>query len=236
MPVQEVAAAVGYEERRYFSEMFKKITGVTPSDFRAGFHADTPPRWITYGSSITQCVAASSPSRTWPAIAAAAAGYNLTCLGYSGNCHLEPMVARMIRGLPAALITLCVGVNVYGAGTLSPRTFQPALIGLLETIRERHRDTPLLVISPLYGSERETDENKLGFTLPLLRKEIAATVALLQQRGDNHLAYRDGLEWLGAEDAALLPAGLHPDAAGYELLGARFMERILRRGRGHGHG
>jgi hypothetical protein len=42
---------------------------------------DLRPRWVTYGSSITQCVAASSPSRTWPAIAAAAGGYNLTCLG-----------------------------------------------------------------------------------------------------------------------------------------------------------
>ncbi|MBT2760370.1 response regulator [Paenibacillus sp. ISL-20] len=40
--VQEVAAAVGYEERRYFSEMFKKITGQTPSEFRAGYHMDRP--------------------------------------------------------------------------------------------------------------------------------------------------------------------------------------------------
>jgi two-component system response regulator YesN len=38
--VQEVATAVGYEERRYFSEMFKKITGQTPSEFRAGYHPD----------------------------------------------------------------------------------------------------------------------------------------------------------------------------------------------------
>lgn len=42
MPVQEVALAAGYEERRYFSEMFKKITGQTPSEFRAGYHPDRP--------------------------------------------------------------------------------------------------------------------------------------------------------------------------------------------------
>lgn len=40
--VQEVASAVGYEERRYFSEMFKKTTGQTPSEFRASYHADRP--------------------------------------------------------------------------------------------------------------------------------------------------------------------------------------------------
>ncbi|WP_168122532.1 response regulator [Paenibacillus sp. HB172176] len=38
-PVQEVAAAVGYEERRYFSDMFKRTTGMTPSEFRDSYHA-----------------------------------------------------------------------------------------------------------------------------------------------------------------------------------------------------
>lgn len=42
VPVQEVAAAVGYEERRYFSEMFKRTTGMTPSEFRASYHPETP--------------------------------------------------------------------------------------------------------------------------------------------------------------------------------------------------
>jgi two-component system response regulator YesN len=37
MPVQDVAAAVGYEERRYFSDVFKKTTGLTPSEFRASY-------------------------------------------------------------------------------------------------------------------------------------------------------------------------------------------------------
>lgn len=42
VPVQEVAAVVGYEERRYFSEMFKRTTGMTPSEFRASYHPETP--------------------------------------------------------------------------------------------------------------------------------------------------------------------------------------------------
>ena len=31
---------------------------------------DTRPRWVTYGSSITQCRTAASPTQTWPAIVA----------------------------------------------------------------------------------------------------------------------------------------------------------------------
>ncbi|MGG1515447.1 helix-turn-helix domain-containing protein [Paenibacillus oryzisoli] len=42
VPVQEVATAVGYEERRYFSEMFKRTTGMTPSEFRASYHPESP--------------------------------------------------------------------------------------------------------------------------------------------------------------------------------------------------
>lgn len=35
--VQEIADAVGYEDRRYFTSVFKKMTGMTPSEFRAQY-------------------------------------------------------------------------------------------------------------------------------------------------------------------------------------------------------
>ncbi|WP_136605665.1 SGNH/GDSL hydrolase family protein [Paenibacillus dokdonensis] len=183
---------------------------------------DTRPRWITYGSSITQCVAASSPSRAWPAIAAEACGFSLTNLGFSGNCHMEPMIGRLIRDLPADFISICAGVNIYGAGTLSPRMFKPLLIGLVETIRDKHKETPMLIISPIYGTVRETELNSLGFTLPMMREGIRETVELLRERGDHRLYYQDGLNWLGPEDESFLTDGLHPGAEGYELLGRRF--------------
>ena len=40
---------------------------------------DSRPRWITYGSSITQCRAAARPTLTWPAIVARERDLNLTC-------------------------------------------------------------------------------------------------------------------------------------------------------------
>ncbi|MHA2855970.1 SGNH/GDSL hydrolase family protein [Paenibacillus lautus] len=204
--------------------------GMTLTGLRIGAQAigvplpDTRPRWITYGSSITQCVGASSPSRAWPAIAAEACGFSLTNLGFSGNCHMEPMIGRLIRDLPADFISICAGVNIYGGGTISPRMFKPLLIGLLETIRDKHRDIPLLVISPIYGTVRETQLNSLGFTLPIMREFIRETVELLRARGDRQLFYQDGLNWFGPEDEAFLTDGLHPGAEGYELLGRRFRD------------
>ncbi|MEK5645823.1 GDSL family lipase [Paenibacillus rhizosphaerae] len=196
-------------------------------DAEAEAETDPRPRWIAYGSSITQCVGAESPSYTWPSIASRTLGLNLTCLGFSGNCHLEPMVARMIRDLPADLITLCLGINVYGAETMNLRTFRPAVIGMLEILREKHTDTPLVIVSPIFAAERESRENKLGMTVSSIRREVAVAVEMLQQRGDLNLYYRDGRDWFGPADEALLYDGLHPNADGYKLLGDRFGEQVL---------
>jgi two-component system response regulator YesN len=35
--VQEIALELGYEHRRYFSEVFKKYTNMTPSEFKISY-------------------------------------------------------------------------------------------------------------------------------------------------------------------------------------------------------
>ncbi|WP_256700646.1 response regulator [Paenibacillus sp. P46E] len=37
MQVQDIAVSLGYEDRPYFTELFKKYTGLTPTDFRAKY-------------------------------------------------------------------------------------------------------------------------------------------------------------------------------------------------------
>lgn len=187
---------------------------------------DRRPRWVAYGSSITHCRTAASPSLTWPAVAARASYFNLTCLGYGGGCHLEPMIARMMRDLPADYISMKVGINMYNAASIGLRTFMPAIIGFVHILREKHPDTPLAVISPIYSPPRETTENAVGFTLSAMRAEVAEAVALLQARGDANLHYVDGMTLFGPELAGMLPDDLHPDAAGYQAMGRNFVDRV----------
>ncbi|MEZ4868893.1 MAG: SGNH/GDSL hydrolase family protein [Caldilineaceae bacterium] len=196
-------------------------TGATVSAY-----TDTRPRWITYGSSITQCRTAASPTQTWPALVAQARNFNLTCLGFGGQCHLDPMLARLIRDLPADYLSICVGINIYGAASLSPRTFRPAIIGFVQLVREKHPDTPFAVLSPIVSPPRETTPNAVGFTLAAMREEVAAAVAALQAAGDRHLHYVNGLEIFGASYAHLLPDDLHPDAEGYRVMGRHFTEKV----------
>ena len=188
---------------------------------------DPRPRWVTYGSSISQCHNSRRPTETWPAVVARDQNYHLTCLGYSGQCHLDSMVARLIRDLPADYLSLCVGINVHGQGSLGPRTFQPAIIGFVQIIREKHPDTPLAVISPIAArAEREERVNPVGMTLPMMREEVAVAVEALRSHGDRNLHYVDGRQIFGPADINLLADQVHPTAEGYLLIGKRFSQEV----------
>lgn len=183
-------------------------------------------RWVTYGSSITQCRAAASPTQTWPAIVARERGLNLTCLGYGGQCHLDAMVARMIRDLPADYLSMCVGINIQGASSLGPRAFRPAIIGAVQIIREKHPDTPLVLMSPIYSPPREATPNAVGFHLRGMREEVQSATEALQTHGDQNVYYVNGLDVFGPDYAHLLPDDLHPDADGYRTMGKNFITEV----------
>lgn len=187
---------------------------------------DPRPRWTTYGSSITHRGTAERPGQTWPAIVARGHGLNLTCLGYGGQCHLEPMMARMIRDFPADFLSMKVGINIHGQESLNLRTFGPAIIGFIEIVREKHPDTPFVVISPIFSPPREETPNAAGFNLQGMREEVPAAVNAIQAHGDTNIHYVDGLKLFGPEYAHLLPDQLHPDAEGYKILGQNFLREV----------
>ncbi|MGO4498350.1 SGNH/GDSL hydrolase family protein [Paenibacillus sp. 2RAB27] len=183
-------------------------------------------RWVTYGSSITQCTTAESPAHTWPAIVARHRSWDLTCLGFAGQCHLEPMVARVIRDLPADVISLCLGINVMGGHSLNIRTFRSAIFGMVSIIREKHPYTPIYLFSPIYCPHRETDENVVGMNLVTMRKEIQEAVNILTSYGDSNLTYVDGLEIMGEAFVDHLPDQLHPNAGGYKIMANQVLGKL----------
>ena len=187
---------------------------------------DTRPRWITYGSSITQCRTAASPTQTWPGIVARTHGLNLTCLGYGGQCHLDAMVARMIRDAPADYISMCLGINIQGASSLGPRAFRPAIIGAVQIVREKHPDIPIVLMSPICSPPREEKPNAVGFHLQRMREEVQAATEALQAHGDTQVHYVDGLTVFGPDFVHLLPDDLHPDAEGYRVMGKNFVNVV----------
>ena len=192
--------------------------------------ADDRPRWITYGSSITNCRGAHSPARTWPAVVARRHGLNLTSLGFGGQCHIDPMIARVIRDLPADFVSLKLGINVCGAGSLSPRSFRPAIIGTVRTIREQHPDIPIALISPLASPPHERTPNAVGFSLQMMREEVEEACGRLVDCGDRNLYYFNGLDLFTEDDARAYAEDLvHPNGDGYELVAENFCEHVMGR-------
>lgn len=189
---------------------------------------DNRPRWVTYGSSITHCRNTPFPSETWPSIVADTLGLNHTSLGFGGQCHLDPLVARVMRDRPADYLSMCVGINIYGSSSLGKRTFIPNLIAFIQLIREKHPTTPLMVMSPIISPPRETVENVCGWTLVSMRSAIKDAVDVLRANGDRAVFYQDGLEIFGEAEAHLLPDNLHPNTEGYSIMGDRIAKAMVR--------
>ena len=189
----------------------------------------TKQRWVHYGSSISHSRQASSPSGIWTAIVARTLNLHLTNLGFGANCVMEPMLGRLIRDLPADYITLKLGINVHN-GRLTKRTFGPSVIGLIQLIREKHPETPLALISPIYSPPRETHRTtEESLTLTEMRECHAKIVEICKQYGDRNIYYVDGLKIFGPEELKYLPDELHPNTAGQPVLAERFIYEVFNR-------
>jgi hypothetical protein len=205
--------------------------------------------WLHHGSSISHGSNATNPTAIWPAVAAARAGVDLVNLAFSGSALLDPFTARTMRDVPADLISVKIGVNLVNKDLMRLRAFVPAVHGFLDTIRDGHPTTPLLVVSSILCPIHEDtpgpcamnvdpETKRASFyatgtpepgrlTLRIIREELARIV---EQRDDPHLHYLDGRELYGEGDVERLPLpdALHPDTATHELIGSRFADLVFK--------
>ncbi|MFJ2564374.1 GDSL-type esterase/lipase family protein [Streptomyces sp. NPDC094154] len=202
--------------------------------------------WLHHGSSISHGSNAAHPTAIWPALAAARGGVELVNLGFGGSALLDPFTARAIRDTPADLISLKIGINVVNTDAMRLRAFTPAVHGFLDTIREGHPTTPLLVVSSILCPVQEDTPGPLApdfadgtlrfkatgdpaeraagrLTLNVIRHELARIV---EQRAadDPNLHHLDGRELYGEADYAELPLPdeVHPDPAAHRRIADNF--------------
>jgi len=206
------------------------------------------PVWMHHGSSISHGSNATAPSQIWPAVAARAGGVELLNLGFGGSAMVDPFLARVMRDTPADVISVKLGINVVNVDAMRLRAFVPAVHGFLDTIRDGHPETPLVLISPIFCGIHENtagpgafdpaafadgqvrfvatgapgDASQGRLTLTVIRNALET---LLERRSaDPNLYYLDGTELFGETDAAALPLpdGLHPGPEAHQLIGERF--------------
>jgi len=205
--------------------------------------------WLHHGSSISHGSNATNPTAIWPVVAAARAGVDLVNLSFSGSALLDPFTARTMRDVPADLISVKIGINLVNKDLMRLRAFGPAVHGFLDTIRDGHPTTPLLVVSSILCPIHEDtpgpcamnvdpETKRASFyatgtpeagrlTLRIIREELAGIV---EQRDDPHLHYLDGRELYGEQDAERLPLpdALRPDTETHRLVGERFADLVFK--------
>jgi len=191
---------------------------------------DRRPMWVTWGSSLTHCVRAGSAARIWPGTVARRRDLNLVCLGFGGQCHLDPLVALTIRDLPARYLSMKLGINAVG-GSVNARTYPALVAAAIQIVREGHPRTPLAMISPICSPPRETTPGATGYTLQAMRADMEQVCRSFQDAGDRRLHYVNGLDLFGPDDIARYAAGdqLHPNAEGIDLQAERFDRLVMPR-------
>ena len=195
-------------------------------------------KWVHYGSSISQCAETERPLDIWSVHASRLLGIDIRNLGLAGECHIDGFVARTIADTPADFISLKLGINVVNGDSMRERSFIPAVHNFLDTIREKKPNTPILIISPiicpfhevnpgptligdagLTSMERPATLAAGALNLPKIRAILEKIVA---EREDAHLYFMSGLELFNEGDLGMMPDLLHPNSAGYRLMGERF--------------
>ena len=204
------------------------ITGLSIDDGASlTLSADTRPRILFHGSSITHDMEAFGATAPWPAVASTLANLNHINLGWGGSCLLSGQAARIIRDTPADAVVLKLGINVHTDGQLKERNFTDAAHAMISIVREKKPTTPMVVISPIFSAARDADGANGGPSLQRMRELLLDVVRVRIATGDRAIRYLSGLDLFSAADAHLLPDDLHPNTEGYRLMGERFHAALL---------
>jgi len=175
---------------------------------------------VFYGTSITQGGCASRSGMSYQAILGRMLNADFVNLGFSGNGLGEPELARAVAGIDASCFVMDFAQNNPTVQSLA-QAYAP----FLETIRGRHRETPILVITPIYSSrESWSRDDRLEGMRELIRQVAARRIAA----GDLHLEIVEGTDLLGPSRGDGLVDGTHPNDLGFQWMADGLAGRIAK--------
>ncbi len=172
---------------------------------------------VFYGTSITQGGCASRPGMSYQAILGRRLNLNHVNLGFSGNGRGEAVVGRAVAEIDAAVFVLDFAQNNSDVDSLA-QVYDP-FIGIL---RERHPDTPILAITPIYSTSETTGSQRNEQMRTLIRNVVSRRIAA----GDTHLQLVEGTDLLGRSRVDGLVDGTHPNDLGFTWMADGLTERL----------
>jgi lysophospholipase L1-like esterase len=178
--------------------------------------------FVFYGTSITQGGCASRAGMSYQAILGRMLNADFVNLGFSGNGLGEPELARAVAGIDAECFVMDFAQNNPTVESLT-QAYAP----FLETIRGKHPETPILVITPIYSSrEAWSRDARLEGMRELIRQVAARRIA----GGDRHIEIVEGTDLLGPSRGDGLVDGTHPNDLGFQWMAEGLASRVAKMG------
>jgi lysophospholipase L1-like esterase len=175
---------------------------------------------VFYGTSITQGGCASRSAMSYQAILGRALNLDFVNLGFSGNGLGEPEVARTVAAIDAACFVLDFAQNNRTLDSL-----EKAYAPFIETVREKHPETPILAITPIY-SAHEAGADPAKSEVQKMRDHIRQVVSRRIADGDRHLQIVEGTDLLGPAQGDGLVDGSHPNDLGFQWMADALTARL----------
>jgi lysophospholipase L1-like esterase len=172
---------------------------------------------VFYGTSITQGGCASRAGMSYQAILGRKLNLDHVNLGFSGNGKGEAALAKAVADLAAAVYVLDFAQNNGTVESLAA-VYDP-FIGI---VRERHPQTPIVAITPIYASGEATGSKRNERMRSLIRKVVSVRIAA----GDENLHLVEGPDLLGPSRVDGLVDGTHPNDLGFQWMADGLAERL----------
>lgn len=189
------------------------------SKFGRAIESTTEKPIVIYGTSIVQGSAASRPGMTYVSQLERRLNRPVINLGFSGLCHMEHALAELLAELdPAMYVVDCLP-------NMLPKEIKERTVPLVKAIREKHPDTPIVLIENLaYPQGLWNPGVEKG--VELKNKLLSDEYAKLKRENIPNIYYikNDGL--LSNEGNATVD-GVHPTDLGFWQM-TNTLEPILR--------
>ncbi|MCU4975479.1 GDSL-type esterase/lipase family protein [Halobacteria archaeon AArc-m2/3/4] len=196
-------------------------------DVRPPEPAELPDRrYLVYGTSITQGIAATDRHLTYAGQTARRLGADLVNLGTSGSAYCEPDLAEYVAARDDwDLATLSISVNMLGSG-FPAAEFRERAAYMIDTIANAHPDAPVACITlfPVFPDLRR--EKSVPESWKSTSEEYRATLrSVVAETSAPNVFLIEGPELL-ADSTGLAPDLVHPTDVGMVEIGERLARRL----------
>ncbi len=198
--------------------------GIEPAAKLQRVEADSRPRVLFHGDSITHGHGATSPRETYVWQACEKAGCISLNYGFGGTAWADNIVPQTIASRSDwDMLVIALGTNSFGGldSAGKPETaaqYADKYNAFLATIRERAPAKPILAMTPILNRfDIKPEKNKNG-EIPQAYRDAITRVIRQRQSSDRNLHLLDGLQLINDRIYLWVTDVVHPNDAGMQRM------------------